>query len=185
MIFINLHYHFIKHRILTNHTFPNPAPIIFPDFTPEPRGFCPLSCDMSDQEMYFYLFFHLNIPIIIYLLILTTILIIKWTKINPNFYISGIWLIEFQGQVVAWGKLTCSQENSYIQSLFVAHALRKRGLGSALVKRLIQEATLPLYVNSLPKRVSFYTRLGFVPRRAKLSYGGLIPLVYNNELGRP
>ena len=80
-------------------------------------------------------------------------------------------------------KLDRTEKKSSIQSLFVAPAWRRRGLGSALVRRLIQEAPLPLYVDSLPERVSFYTRLGFVPLPRKSSPFPIVPLVYNIDSG--
>lgn len=80
-------------------------------------------------------------------------------------------------------KLDRTEKKSSIQSLFVAPDWRRRGLGSALVRRLIQEAPLPLYVDSLPNRVSFYTRLGFVPLRTKSSPSTVVPLVYNIDSG--
>jgi GNAT superfamily N-acetyltransferase len=80
-------------------------------------------------------------------------------------------------------KLDRTEKKSSIQSLFVAPAWRRRGLGSALVRRLIQEAPLPLYVDSLPNRVSFYTRLGFVPLRTKSSPSTVVPLVYKIDSG--
>jgi GNAT superfamily N-acetyltransferase len=80
-------------------------------------------------------------------------------------------------------KLARTEKKSSIQSLFVAPAWRRRGLGSALVRRLIQEAPLPLYVDSLPNRVSFYTHLGFVPLRTKSSPSTVGPLVYKIDSG--
>jgi GNAT superfamily N-acetyltransferase len=80
-------------------------------------------------------------------------------------------------------KLDRTEKKSSIQYLFVAPAWRRRGLGSALVRRLIQEAPLPLYVDSLPNRVSFYTRLGFVPLRTKSSPSTVVPLVYKIDSG--
>lgn len=104
---------------------------------------------------------------------------------KPDCYTSNLWVIEMEstGYLVAFGKLNRSGGKLYIQRLFVASALQRRGLGSALVKRLIQEATLPLYVNSVPESVSFYTRLGFVSLPKKDSLDPLIPLVYNDDSG--
>jgi GNAT superfamily N-acetyltransferase len=80
-------------------------------------------------------------------------------------------------------KLNRSHEETKIGLLFVTANYRRRGLGSALVKRLIQEVTLPLYVHSIPDAVSFYTRLGFVPLRSykKGFFTNFVPLVYNND----
>jgi predicted N-acetyltransferase YhbS len=38
---------------------------------------------------------------------------------------------------------------------------RRKGIGSALVRTLIQHSTTPIYVKSAPDVVVFYTRLGF------------------------
>jgi hypothetical protein len=99
--------------------------------------------------------------------------------------ISNYWIVECHNQLVGYGILNClrDEKKSSIQYLFVAPAWRRRGLGSALVRRLIQEATLPLYVDSLPDRVSFYTRLGFVLLPRKSSLSPLVPLVYNIDSG--
>lgn len=77
---------------------------------------------------------------------------------------SQFWLIECQGRIVACGQLRCFPEAQELGSLVVAPAWRGRGLGTYLVKHLIQEATLPVYLECLGSRLAhFYTRLGFMP----------------------
>jgi len=76
------------------------------------------------------------------------------------------WVIECEG----------AQE---LGSLVVAKDWRDRGLGSYLTKYLIQQATEPLYLECLGKRLaSFYTRFGFVevsvqelPQSLKFKFG--------------
>jgi amino-acid N-acetyltransferase len=72
------------------------------------------------------------------------------------------WVIECEGGVVACGQLRRFALAQELGSLVVASAWRGRGLGSFLVKHLIQEATEPLYLECLGSRLAkFYTRFGF------------------------
>jgi amino-acid N-acetyltransferase len=72
------------------------------------------------------------------------------------------WVIECEGGVVACGQLRRFAQAQELGSLVVASAWRGRGLGSFLVKHLIQEATEPLYLECLGSRLAkFYTRFGF------------------------
>ena len=76
---------------------------------------------------------------------------------------SQFWVIECEGRVVACGQLRSFSEAQELGSLVVAPAWRGRGLGSYLVKHLIQEATRPIYLECLGKKLAdFYTRFGFV-----------------------
>ncbi len=96
--------------------------------------------------------------------------------------IKGLWVVECHGELVAFAKLIHFRDKSYVHSLSVIPAWRRRGLGTALVKHLIQEATLPLYLTCNSSLVSFYSRLGFVPSRSnKRSLFGAINLVYNKK----
>ncbi len=73
-------------------------------------------------------------------------------------------VIESEGRVVACGQLRCFPGAQELGSLVVAPAWRGRGLGTYLVKHLIQSATQPLYLECLGSRLAgFYTRFGFVP----------------------
>jgi len=77
---------------------------------------------------------------------------------------SQFWVIECEGCVVACGQLRSFPEVQELGSLVVAPAWRGRGLGSYLVKHLIQEATGSIYLECLGKKLAeFYTRFGFVP----------------------
>ena len=89
------------------------------------------------------------------------------------------WVIECSGDLVACGQLRNFAGAQELGSLVVAKDWRDRGLGSYLTKYLIQQATEPLYLECLGKRLaSFYTRFGFVeaawqelPQSLKLKFG--------------
>lgn len=91
-----------------------------------------------------------------------------FTNKKPFFDLSNTWLIKCQGRLVAWGILSRNTKGSQIVGLFVVKTWQRRGLGSALVKRLIQESTPPLSLSCSHKLVSFYSRLGFVPSRSNI-----------------
>lgn len=74
------------------------------------------------------------------------------------------WVIEGEGKIIACGQLRNFEGAQELGSLVVDPAWRDRGLGTYLVKQLIQRATQPLYLECLGKKLaSFYTHLGFVP----------------------
>ncbi|NJK68325.1 MAG: GNAT family N-acetyltransferase [Microcoleus sp. SU_5_3] len=89
------------------------------------------------------------------------------------------WVIECNGDLVACGQLRNFASAQELGSLVVAKDWRDRGLGSYLAKHLIAQATEPLYLECLGKRLaSFYTRFGFVevpvqelPQSVKLKFG--------------
>ncbi|MEG5049176.1 MULTISPECIES: GNAT family N-acetyltransferase [unclassified Microcoleus] len=73
------------------------------------------------------------------------------------------WVIQCEGKLAACGQLRKFAGAQELGSLVVAKNWRDRGLGSYLTKYLIQQATEPLYLECLGKRLaSFYTRFGFV-----------------------
>ncbi|MDJ0736047.1 MAG: GNAT family N-acetyltransferase [Nostocaceae cyanobacterium] len=73
------------------------------------------------------------------------------------------WVIECERKVVACGQLRNFADVQELGSLVVTAAWRDRGLGSLLTQHLIEEASKPLYLECLGKKlVEFYTRLGFV-----------------------
>lgn len=77
---------------------------------------------------------------------------------------SQFWVIECEGQIVACGQLRCFAGAQELGSVVVAPGWRDRGLGTYLVKHLIQEATQSLYLECLGSRLAqFYSRFGFVP----------------------
>lgn len=89
------------------------------------------------------------------------------------------WVIECEGKLAACGQLRNFAGAQELGSLVVAKDWRDRGLGTYLAKYLIQQATEPLYLECLGKRLaSFYTRFGFVeaawqelPQSLKLKFG--------------
>ncbi|MEG5044202.1 GNAT family N-acetyltransferase [Microcoleus sp. B4-C1] len=89
------------------------------------------------------------------------------------------WVIECEGKLAACGQLRKFAGAQELGSLVVAKDWRDRGLGSYLTKYLIQQATEPLYLECLGKRLaSFYTRFGFVevsvqelPQSLKFKFG--------------
>ncbi|MEG5040191.1 MULTISPECIES: GNAT family N-acetyltransferase [unclassified Microcoleus] len=89
------------------------------------------------------------------------------------------WVIECGGELAACGQLRNFAGAQELGSLVVAKDWRDRGLGSYLTKFLIQQATEPLYLECLGKRLaSFYTRFGFVevslqelPQSLKFKFG--------------
>ena len=89
------------------------------------------------------------------------------------------WVIESDGRLVACGQLRSFWEAQELGSLVVLPAWRGQGLGTYLVEHLINQATQPLYLECLGRRLaSFYSRFGFVPvswgelpRSLKIKFG--------------
>ena len=89
------------------------------------------------------------------------------------------WVIECNGDLVACGQLRNFAGAQELGSLVVMKDWRDRGLGSYLAKHLIAQATQPLYLECLGKRLaSFYTRFGFtevsvqeLPQSLKFKFG--------------
>jgi amino-acid N-acetyltransferase len=82
------------------------------------------------------------------------------------------WVIECDGKLAACGQLRKFEGAQELGSLVVAKDWRDRGLGSYLTKHLIQQATQPLYLECLGKRLAaFYTCFGF----AEVSFQELPP----------
>ncbi len=89
------------------------------------------------------------------------------------------WVIECGGNLAGCGQLRHFAGAQELGSLVVMKDWRDRGLGSYLTKYLIQQATEPLYLECLGKRLaSFYTRFGFVevsvqelPQSLKFKFG--------------
>ncbi|MEG4317923.1 MULTISPECIES: GNAT family N-acetyltransferase [unclassified Microcoleus] len=89
------------------------------------------------------------------------------------------WAIDCEGKLAACGQLRKFTGAQELGSLVVAQDWRDRGLGSYLTKYLIEQATEPLYLECLGKRLaSFYTRFGFVevsvqdlPQSLKFKFG--------------
>lgn len=71
-------------------------------------------------------------------------------------------VIECDQKIVACGQLRSFSEAQELSSLVVLPAWRKQGLGSYLVKHLIQQASQPLYLECASWLEEFYTRFDFV-----------------------
>ncbi|NES03046.1 MAG: GNAT family N-acetyltransferase [Okeania sp. SIO2F4] len=86
-------------------------------------------------------------------------------KLDPTqLHWQQFWVIESDGNLVACGQLRNFEYAQELGSLVVVKAWQKRGLGTTLTKYLIQQATKPLYLECLGKKLEyFYSRLDFVP----------------------
>lgn len=71
-------------------------------------------------------------------------------------------VIECNSKIVACGQLRSFSEAQELSSLVVLPAWRNQGLGSHLVKHLIQQASQSLYLECASWLEQFYTRFGFV-----------------------
>jgi amino-acid N-acetyltransferase len=72
------------------------------------------------------------------------------------------YVIECDNKIVACGQLRSFSGTQELSSLVVVPAWRKQGLGSYLVKHLIQQASQPLYLECASWLEQFYTGFGFV-----------------------
>ena len=73
------------------------------------------------------------------------------------------WVITCAGAVVACGQLRRFRGAQELGSLVVVPAWQGCCLGGLLVRRLIQQASLPLYLECRGALAPYYTRFGFVP----------------------
>ena len=109
---------------------------------------------------------------------------IRWlvlsAKLDPTqIRFSQFWVIECEKKIVACGQLRHFYDTQELGSLVVAPAWRNRGLATLMTRRLIAEATQPLYLECLGQRLAeFYTRFGFMaisfeelPRSLKGKFG--------------
>lgn len=72
------------------------------------------------------------------------------------------WVIEGRGKVIACGQLRNLEAGQELGSLVVARSWRGKGLGTVLTQQLIAQATEPLFLECLGRRLQqFYQRLGF------------------------
>lgn len=71
------------------------------------------------------------------------------------------WIVEYRGRFVAYGVLHPYHNHSELEWLYVYPNWRRRGIGSALVRTLIQHSTKPIYVKNTHGMTIFYTHLGF------------------------
>ncbi|MBO9998685.1 MAG: GNAT family N-acetyltransferase [Cyanobacteria bacterium SID2] len=102
------------------------------------------------------------------------------------------WVLEIDRRIIACGQLREFDGVQELGSLVVARDWRHRGIGTAMAKHLIEQATRSLYVDCLGKRLClFYQRLGFVemtdddiPPQLHLRYGilGILKKVFRLPL---
>lgn len=73
------------------------------------------------------------------------------------------WVIASPQEVIACGQLRNFTGAQELGSLVVKSEWRRRGLGTYLAKHLVKQATQPLYIECLGKKLpQFYAPLGFV-----------------------
>jgi len=95
------------------------------------------------------------------------------TQFDP----SRFWVGEAEGKVVACGQLRPFGPVLELGSLVVDRPWRGRGVGSAIVDRLISQADRPLYLECLGENLPrFYRRFGFV----EVSWADLPPSLQEN-----
>jgi N-acetylglutamate synthase-like GNAT family acetyltransferase len=90
------------------------------------------------------------------------------------------WVLESDHSLIACAKLNRQSDYSVLYDVYVFPTWRGQGLGSYLVNYLTQHATKPLYLATLPARLPFYKRLGFVPVPVSR-----LPLLLQYDLGLP
>ncbi|MEM7555241.1 MAG: GNAT family N-acetyltransferase [Cyanobacteria bacterium P01_A01_bin.84] len=79
---------------------------------------------------------------------------IKWQQ---------FWLIEYQGKIIACGQLRNFLDTQELGSLVVKKAWQNQGIGTYLVRHLVQQANKPLYLECLGQKLErFYSQRGFV-----------------------
>ena len=89
------------------------------------------------------------------------------------------WLIEREEKVIACGQLRNFADTQELGSLVVVPQWRRQGIGSYLTLHLIQQASKPLYLECIGKKLAnFYSHHGFevvtwqeLPRSLKFKFG--------------
>lgn len=77
------------------------------------------------------------------------------------------WVVEQQERFVAYSVLRPYGSYSVLEWLQVHPKWARRGIGSTLVKTMIDQSPKPVYVDSAVRAVKFYIRLGFHKIRFK------------------
>ena len=110
----------------------------------------------------------------------TDIWTIRWlvlgAKLDPTqLRWQQFWLVEHhKGQILACGQLRTFVDCQELGSLVVRSPQRRQGLGTALTRHLLQQATTPLYLECLGSQLAeFYQRLGFRPVVVEVLPSGL------------
>jgi GNAT superfamily N-acetyltransferase len=112
-------------------------------------------------------FFISSLLIFVNLLMLTTLASVLGVfglciifPISKKKYVT--WIIEKNKSLVGFIQLSDSNSKIDIIQVFILPNCRRRGLGSALIKHLVENTNKPVYVDCLPALVSYYARLGFI-----------------------
>ena len=86
-------------------------------------------------------------------------------KLDPTQLLwQQFWVIEHNHKLIACCQLRNFPQAQELGSLVVTPKWRHKGLGTFLTSHLIQQATQPLYLECLGRKlVDFYRRLNFVP----------------------
>lgn len=88
--------------------------------------------------------------------------------------VEQFWVIEFDNNIIACGQLRRFEKAQELGSVVVKKQWRNQGLGSYLTQYLIQQATLPLYVECLGETLKqFYEKNGFV----EVNFHNILPSI--------
>ncbi len=101
------------------------------------------------------------------------------------------WVIASPQEIIACGQLRSFTGAQELGSLVVKPKWRDRGLGSYLAQHLVKQATQPLYIECLGKKLpQFYAHLGFVsvswqdlPKSLKIKFA--LPMLAKNIFSLP
>lgn len=90
------------------------------------------------------------------------------------------WVIEKDQSLVGLIESGKFKDNSCIRFLFVLPNHRRKGLGSALVKHLLQNTNKPVLITCSSELTEFYARLGFIQSGNPVRWGKkqIITMVY-------
>ena len=93
---------------------------------------------------------------------------------------SPFWVIEENQNLVGLIELSKFKGNSCIRFLFVLPNHRRKGLGSALVKHLLQNTNKPILLTCSVELIRFYAPLGFIQSGTPVRLGKsqIINMVY-------
>ncbi|MBK4729832.1 GNAT family N-acetyltransferase [Oxynema sp. CENA135] len=88
------------------------------------------------------------------------------------------WAIESEGEIIACAQLRSIDRVRELGSLVVVPSWRDRGLGSYLVRHLVEGTSEAIYLECMGYLAPFYARLGFVeigwrslPKPLKVKFG--------------
>jgi amino-acid N-acetyltransferase len=109
------------------------------------------------------------------------------------------WVLTHGEEIIACGQLRQFGAVQELGSVVVASSWRRQGIGTAMVRHLVSQATQPLYLDCLGGQLrEFYAKLGFrvmmrsqIPPDLRVRYGLLgilkrlgVPIFFMQYLGR-